>query len=169
MVGNITLSLMVGKPTICCFVAIEKRHIAAALLLYAEDGTGDVQLSVVLSLAGNNGCSNGCTTADKHKNNQQSRVAGVTGLRNGVLRCGCCSRCRSGRGSRCRGSRGSRCRGGLVGILVLQGGNGIFNSLSPRSFSCIIRMPLFISFRVLTQMASRPYAAHPPYSQHFEA
>ena len=40
---------------------------------------------------------------------------------------------------------------------------------SPRSFSCIIRMPLFISFRVLTQMASLPYAAHPPYSQHFEA
>ena len=30
-VGNITLSLMVGKPAICCFVAIEKRHIAAAL------------------------------------------------------------------------------------------------------------------------------------------
>ncbi len=29
--------------------------------------------------------------------------------------------------------------------------------------------PLFISFRVLTQMASLPYAAHPPYSQHFEA
>jgi len=39
-VGNITLSLMVGKPTICCFVAIEKRHIAAALLLCPEDGTG---------------------------------------------------------------------------------------------------------------------------------
>lgn len=37
-VGNITLSLMVGKPTICCFVAIEKRHIAAALLLCPEDG-----------------------------------------------------------------------------------------------------------------------------------
>ena len=29
--------------------------------------------------------------------------------------------------------------------------------------------PLFISFRVLTQMASLPYAAHPPYSPHFEA
>ena len=38
MVGNITLSLMVGKPAICCFVAIEKRHIAAALLLCPEDG-----------------------------------------------------------------------------------------------------------------------------------
>ena len=38
--GNITLSLMVGKPAICCFVAIEKRHIAAALLLCPEDGTG---------------------------------------------------------------------------------------------------------------------------------
>ena len=37
-VGNITLSLMVGKPAICCFVAIEKRHIAAALLLCPEDG-----------------------------------------------------------------------------------------------------------------------------------
>ena len=47
MVGNITLSLMVGKPAICCFVAIEKRHIAAALLLCPEDGTGAVQLSVV--------------------------------------------------------------------------------------------------------------------------
>ena len=34
----ITLSLMVGKPAICCFVAIEKRHIAAALLLCPEDG-----------------------------------------------------------------------------------------------------------------------------------
>ena len=66
MVGNITLSLMVGKPTIRCFGAIEKRHIAAALLLCPEDGTGAVQLSVVLFLAGNNGCSNGCTTADKH-------------------------------------------------------------------------------------------------------
>lgn len=29
--------------------------------------------------------------------------------------------------------------------------------------------PLFISFRILTQMASLPYAAHPPYSPHFEA
>ena len=38
MVGNITLSLMVGKPAICCFAAIEKRHIAAALLLCPEDG-----------------------------------------------------------------------------------------------------------------------------------
>ena len=46
-VGNITLSLMVGKPAICFFVAIEKRHIAAALLLCPEDGTGAVQLSVV--------------------------------------------------------------------------------------------------------------------------
>ena len=107
--GNITLSLMVGKPTICCFVAIEKRHIAAALLLCPEDGTGAVQLSVVLFLAANNGRSNGCTTADKHKDNQQSRVACVAGLRNGVLRCGCCSRCRSG--------RGSRSRGGLVVVL----------------------------------------------------
>ena len=98
---------MVGKLSICCFVAIEKRHIAAALLLCPEDGTGAVQLSVVLSLAGNNGCTNGCTTADKHKNNQQSRVACVAGLRNGVLRCGCCSRCRSGRGSRSRGGLSS--------------------------------------------------------------
>ena len=116
------MSPMVGKPSICCFVAIEKRHIAAALLLCPEDGTGAVQLSVVLFLAGNNGCSNGCTTADKHKDNQQSRVAGVAGLRNGVLRSGCCSRCRSGCCSRCRGSRGSRCRGsrsrgGLVVVL----------------------------------------------------
>ncbi len=31
--GEYNLSLMVGKPAICCFVAIEKRHIAAALLL----------------------------------------------------------------------------------------------------------------------------------------
>ena len=108
------MSPMVGKPSICCFVAIEKRHIAAALLLCPEDGTGAVQLSVALSLAGNNGCSNGCTTADKHKDNQQSWVAGVAGLRNGVLRCGCCSRCRSGRGRRCRGSRS---RGGLVVVL----------------------------------------------------
>ena len=69
-VGNIILSLMMGKPAICCFVAIEKRRIAAALLLCPEDGTGAVQLSVGLSLAGNNGCSNGCTTADKHKDNQ---------------------------------------------------------------------------------------------------
>lgn len=60
------MSLMVGKPAIRCFGAIEKRHIAAALLLCPEDGTGAVQLSVVLFLAGNNGCSNGCTTADKH-------------------------------------------------------------------------------------------------------
>ena len=80
---------MVGKPSICRFVAIEKRHIAAALLLCPEDGTGAVQLSVVLFLAANNGCTNGCTTADKHKDNQQSRVACVAGLRNGVLRCGC--------------------------------------------------------------------------------
>ena len=29
MVGNITLSLIMGKPAICCFVAMEKRHIAA--------------------------------------------------------------------------------------------------------------------------------------------
>ena len=67
------MSLMVGKPAIRCFGAIEKRHIAAALLLCPEDGTGAVQLSVVLSLASNNGCTNGCTTADKHKDNQQSR------------------------------------------------------------------------------------------------
>ena len=65
---------MVGKPAICCFVAIEKRHIAAALLLCPEDGTGAVQLSVVLFLAANNGCTNGCTTADKHKHNQQGRL-----------------------------------------------------------------------------------------------
>ena len=45
--GEYNLSLMVGKPAICCFVAIEKRHIAAALLLCPEDGTGAVQLSVV--------------------------------------------------------------------------------------------------------------------------
>lgn len=38
---------VVGKPAICFFVAIEKRHIAAALLLCPEDGTGAVQLSVV--------------------------------------------------------------------------------------------------------------------------
>ena len=74
---------MVGKPSICRFVAIEKRHIAAALLLCPEDGTGAVQLSVVLFLAANNGCTNGCTTADKHKDNQQSRVACVAGLRQG--------------------------------------------------------------------------------------
>ena len=74
---------MVGKPAICCFVAIEKRHIAAALLLCPEDGMGAVQLSVVLFLAANNGRSNGCTTADKHKDNQQSRVACVAGLRRG--------------------------------------------------------------------------------------
>ena len=37
-VGNITLSLMVGKPAIRRFGAIEKRHIAAALLLCPEDG-----------------------------------------------------------------------------------------------------------------------------------
>lgn len=97
---------MVGKPAICCFVAIEKRHIAAALLLCPEDGTGAVQLSVVLFLAANNGCTNGCTTADKHKDNQQSRVACVAGLRNSVLRCGSCGRC-----------RGSRSRGGLVVVL----------------------------------------------------
>ena len=36
--GEYNLSLMVGKPAICCFVAIEKRHIAAALLLCPEDG-----------------------------------------------------------------------------------------------------------------------------------
>ena len=104
---------MVGKPAICCFVAIEKRHIAAALLLCPEDGTGAVQLSVVLSLAGNNGCSNGCTTADQHKDNQQSRVACVAGLWNGVLRCGRCSRCLCG-----------LCC--LVSVLVLQGSKGIF-------------------------------------------
>ena len=74
---------MVGKTAICCLVAIEKRHIAAALLLCPEDGTGAVQLSVVLFLAANNGCTNGCTTADKHKDNQQSRVACVAGLRQG--------------------------------------------------------------------------------------
>ena len=160
---------MVGNPAICCFVAIEKRHIAAALLLCPEDGTEAVQLSVVLFLAANNGYTNGCTTADKHKDNQQSRVACVAGLRNGVLRYGCCSRfrsgccsrcrsgccnrcrssrcnrcrsgrcsrcrsgccnrCRSSRCNRCRSGRCSRCRGGLVGVLVLQGGNGIFDSL----------------------------------------
>ena len=64
------MSLMMGKPAICCFVAIEKRRIAAALLLCPEDGTGAVQLSVVLFLAANNGYTNGCTTADKHKDNQ---------------------------------------------------------------------------------------------------
>ena len=32
------MSLMVGKPSIFHFVAIEKRRIAAALLLYPEDG-----------------------------------------------------------------------------------------------------------------------------------
>ena len=63
---------MVGKPAICCFVAIEKRHIAAALLLCPEDGTGAVQLSVVLFLTANNGYTNGCTTADKHKLMQAS-------------------------------------------------------------------------------------------------
>ena len=58
MVGNITLSLIVGKPAICCFVAIEKRHIAAALFaLPGRWSEGAVQLSVVLFLAGNNGCS----------------------------------------------------------------------------------------------------------------
>ena len=36
--GEYNLSLMVGKPSICRFVAIEKRHIAAALLLCPEDG-----------------------------------------------------------------------------------------------------------------------------------
>ena len=125
MVGNITLSLMVGKPAICCFVAIEKRHIAAALLLCPEDGTGAVQLSVVLSLAGNNGCSNGCTTADQHKDNQQSRVACVAGLWNGVLRCGRCSRCRCG-----------LCC--LVSVLVLQGSKGIFDSLCHGVNLCLL-------------------------------
>ena len=38
-VGNITLSLMMGKPSICCFVAIEKRRSDVALLLCPEDGT----------------------------------------------------------------------------------------------------------------------------------
>lgn len=66
---------MVGKPAICCFVAIEKRHIAAALLLCPEDGTEAVQLSVLLFLAANNGYTNGCTTADKHKDNQQSTTS----------------------------------------------------------------------------------------------
>ena len=78
-------------------------HRCGAFALPGRWSEGAVQLSVVLSLAGNNGCTNGCTTADKHKDNQQSRVACVAGLRNGVLRCGCCSRCRSGRGSRSRG------------------------------------------------------------------
>ena len=120
-------------------------HRCGAFALPGRWSEGAVQLSVVLSLAGNNGCTNGCTTADKHKDNQQSRVACVAGLRNGVLRCGCCSRCRSGccsrcrsgrgsrcrsgRGGRCRSGRGSRSRGGLVGVLVLQGSNRIFNSL----------------------------------------
>ena len=36
--GRYTLSLMVGKPSIFHFGAIEKRHIAAALLLCPEDG-----------------------------------------------------------------------------------------------------------------------------------
>ena len=67
-------------------LAIEKRHIAAALLLCPEDGTGAVQLSVVLFLTANNGYTNGCTTADKHKDNEQSRVACVAGLRNRVLK-----------------------------------------------------------------------------------
>ena len=44
-----------GEARYCCFVAIEKRHIAAALLLCPEDGTGAVQLSVLLFLAANNG------------------------------------------------------------------------------------------------------------------
>ena len=111
-------------------------HRCGAFALPGRWSEGAVQLSVVLFLAANNGCTNGCTTADKHKDNQQSRVAGVAGLRNGVLRYGCCSRCRSGccnrcrsgRCSRCRSGRCSRCRGGLVGVLVLQGGNRIFDS-----------------------------------------
>lgn len=82
-------------------------HRCGAFALPGRWSEGAVQLSVVLSLAGNNGCTNGCTTADKHKDNQQSRVACVAGLRNGVLRCGCCSRCRSGRGSRSRGGLSS--------------------------------------------------------------
>ena len=36
--GRYTLSLMVGKPSIFHFGAIEKRRIAAALLLCPEDG-----------------------------------------------------------------------------------------------------------------------------------
>ena len=64
----------------------------------------------MLFLAGNNGCSNGRTTADQHKDNQQSRVACVAGLRNGALRRGCRSGSRRGR---C-----GRCRRGLASVLV---------------------------------------------------
>ena len=81
-------------------------HRCGAFALPGRWSKGTVQLSVVLFLAGNNGCTNGCTTADKHKDNQQSRVACVAGLRNSVLRCGSCGR-----------SRGSRSRGGLVVVL----------------------------------------------------
>ena len=47
-VGNITLSLMVGKPAICCFVAIEKRRIATALLSRSEDRANRLLFSYLL-------------------------------------------------------------------------------------------------------------------------
>lgn len=47
--GNITLSLMVGKPAICCFVAIEKRRIATTPMKY-DKRTAKILVATIFEL-----------------------------------------------------------------------------------------------------------------------